>query len=208
MRINIQNQRGSALITALIVLTLLTILGLAATNTSMLETMIASTEKTHAEAFYAAEGGIEHLRRNFKSIFVDKNTAKLAAGQEPDWDFALDGSQSGVSAATAANYAGGAVWITGGDLGSRYLYTVRVWDNDDGGTAGNEHRDDTDGIIFMRAEAQVPDGGFAAIEITLSGGASAGEPLSGYNAQEGGGVGKNYNANDVNAMGDFSSQIQ
>lgn len=208
MRNKVQNEQGSALITALIVLTLLTILGLAATNTSMLETMIAGTEKTHAEAFYAAEGGIEHLRRNLKSLFVDKNAANMAAGQDPDWDFALNGSQGGVNAATAANYDGAAVWITNGDLGSRYLYTVRLWDNDDGGTPGNEHRDDTDGIVFMRAEAQVPGGGFAAIEITLQGGASAGEALSGYNAQEGGGVGKNYNANDVNAMGDFSNQIQ
>lgn len=205
---SIVNEKGSALITALVILTLLTILGLAATNTSMLETMIAGTEKTHSEAFYAAEAGIEHLRRNFKNIFVEKNAARMAAGQPPRWTFALDGSQPGVSAASATSYAGGAEWITDGDMGSRYTYNVRVWDNEDGGTTGNEHQNDTDGIIFMRSEAKGPNNAFAAIEISLSGGASDGEVLGGYSAQEGGGSGKNYNANDINAMGDFSSQIQ
>ncbi|MDY0212978.1 MAG: pilus assembly PilX N-terminal domain-containing protein [Desulfuromonadaceae bacterium] len=194
---NTNNENGSALITALIILTLLTVLGLAATNTSMLETMIASTERTHAEAFYAAEGGIEHLRRNFKNIFVEKNAARMAAGQDPNWDFAL-------ASASAANYAGGAEWIVDGDMGSRYLYNVRVWNNNDGGT----YLEDKDGIIFMRAEAEGPNGAFAAVEVTLAGGASDGEALSGYGAQEGGGSGKNYNANDVNPMGDFSSQIK
>lgn len=204
---SMRNEKGSALITSIIILTLLTIIGISATNTSMLETMIAATEKTHAEALYAAEGGVEHLRRNFKSIFIDRNVSNMAAGQAPDWDFALNGNEAGVSAATSTDYDGAAVWITDGDLGSRYTYTVRIWDNNDGGTSGNEHQDDTDGVIFMRAEANVPNGGLAAVEISLQGGASAGEPLSGYNAQEGGGAGKNYNANDVNAIGNFSEQI-
>lgn len=203
----LSSNKGSALITALIILTLLTIIGISATNTSMLETMIAATEKTHSEALYAAEGGVEHLRRNLKSIFVERNTSKMAAGQAPDWDFALNGSETGVSAATDIDYEGAAVWITDGDLGSRYNYTVRVWDNDDGGVAGNEHQDDEDGFIYVRAEATVPDGGISAVEVGIQGGASAGEPLSGYNAQEGGGAGKNYNANDVNAIGNFTEQI-
>jgi Tfp pilus assembly protein PilX len=196
------NERGAALITALIILTLLTLIGIAATNTSMLETMISGTERSHVEAFYAAEAGVEHLRRNFKSLFVEKNAARIAAGVDPDWDFVLNGSQSGVNAATDTNYDGGARWITNGNLGSAYLYNVTVWNNDDGGSATN----DTDSVIFMRADAQVPNGGTASVEISLFGGSTSGAGLSDY-TQYGGGGGKNFNANDNNAISDFSTQI-
>lgn len=202
-RKGICGESGAALITSLIILTLLTLLGIAATNTSILETMISSSERTHAEAFYAAEAGIEHLRRNFKSIFVEKNAARIAAGVDPDWDFVLNGSQAGVDAATDINYDGGARWITDGDLGSVYLYNVTVWNNDDGGSATN----DTDSVIMMRADARVPNGGIASIEISLFGGATGGAALSGYGAQEGAGAGKNYNSNDTGAITNFSTQI-
>ena len=199
----IHGERGAALITALIILTLLTLIGIAATNTSILETMISSSDRSHTEAFYAAEAGIEHLRRNFKTLFVEKNASHFAAGVTPDWDFVLNGSQPGIGAATDITYAGGARWITGGDLGSVYLYNVTVWNNDDGGGATN----DTDSVIFMRADAQVPNGGTASVEISLFGGATGGAGLGGYGAQEGAGAGKNYNSNDTGAITDFSTQI-
>jgi hypothetical protein len=197
-----QGERGAALITALIILTLLTLIGIAATNTSMLETMISATERSHAEAFYAAEAGIEHLRRNFKTLYIENNAAKIAAEVDPDWDFVLNGSQAGVPSATDITYEGCARWITGGNLGSAYRYNVSVWNNDDGGGA----TDDADGVIFMRADALVPHGGTASIEISLYGG-SGGSALGGYGAQEGAGAGKNYNSSDTGAITDFSTQI-
>ena len=207
----LHNQRGAALITALVILALLTIIGLAATNTSTLETMISATEKTHSEAFYAAEAGIDHLRRNFKDLFIDKNNNKFAAGADPDWDFALIG-QDGVAGtaddASGESYQQGARWITDRELGNGYKYNVTVWDNNDGGTSGNEYRDDTDGVIYLRADAQVPGGGTASIEILLHGDASGGSSISGYSAQEGGGSGKSYSSNDVDAVKTFQAQIQ
>ena len=207
-----RNQKGAALITVMVVLALLTIIGMAATNTSMLETMISSTERTHAEAFYAAEAGIEHLRRNFKNVFLDKNMAKFAAGTDPDWDFALEGPDEAYGSSDDAGgitYQTGARWITDGNLSGNYLYNVTVWDNDDGGTAGNEYRDDTDGVIFLRADARVPGGGSASIEIMLQGASTSGDALTGGAAQEGGGAGKNYSANDVGAVdSSFGAQIQ
>lgn len=197
------SERGAALITALIILTVLTVIGIAATNTSVLETMISASDRQHTEAFYAAEAGIEHLRRNFKSQFIDKNAARIAAGVTPDWDFVLNGSQAGVAAATDITYEGGARWITGGDLGSVYLYNVTVWNNNDGGGP----TDDTDSIIMMRADAMIPNGGMASIEISLFGGATGGSALAGYGAQEGAGAGKNYNSNDTGAITDFSTTI-
>jgi hypothetical protein len=191
-------ERGAALITALVILTLLTLIGLAATNTSMLETMISSSERSHTEAFYVAEAGIEHLRRNLMTLFVEKNLGKST----PDWDFALNGSQPGVAAATDTTYADGAQWIVDAGLGSAYRYTVTVWNNNDGGGS----TDDNDAVIFMRADARGPNGAVASIEISLFGGFSGGA-LSGYAGQEGGGAGKNYNSNDANAITDFSLQI-
>lgn len=196
-------ERGAALITALVVLTLLTLIGLAATNTSMLETMISVSDRSHTEAFYVAESGIEHLRRNFKNLFVEQNTAHLAAGIDPDWDFVLNGSQPGIAAATDTTYEGGVQWIVDGSLGTHYKYTVTVWNNDDGGGP----TDDKDSVIFMRADASGPYGGVSSVEISLFGGTTGGEALAGYGGQEGGGAGKNYNSNDANAITDFSLQI-
>ena len=209
---NLHNQRGAVLVTAMVILALLTIIGMAATNTSMLETMISATERTHSEAFYTAEAGVDHLRRNFKSVFLDKNMDKFAAGTDPDWDFALEGPDEIFNSgddATGSTYLTGSRWITDGNLSGNYLYNVTVWDNDDGGTSGNEYRDDTDGIIYLRADARVPGGGSSSIEILMKGAATGGSALSGYGAQEGGGAGKNYGANDVDTVdASFSSQIQ
>jgi hypothetical protein len=206
------NQNGAALVTAIVILILLTIIGMAATNTAMLETMISATERTHAQAFYTAEAGVEHLRRNLKNIFLEENMAKFAAGVDPDWDFALEGPDGAFNSgddATGASYLSGSRWISDGNLNGDFLYNVTVWDNDDGGTAGNEHRDDTDGIIFLRSDARVPGGGSASVEIMLKGVATSGEGLGGYGAQEGGGAGKNYSANDVGAVdASFGAQIQ
>lgn len=54
---NIANDRGSALILALLVLVLLTLMGISATTTSTIEVQMAGNEKFHEMAFYAAESG-------------------------------------------------------------------------------------------------------------------------------------------------------
>lgn len=54
---NIANDRGSALVIALLVLVLLTLMGISATTTSTIEVQMAGNEKFHDMAFYAAESG-------------------------------------------------------------------------------------------------------------------------------------------------------
>lgn len=196
------DERGAVLITSLVILVILTLIGIAGTNTSTLETIISGTERSRTEAFYAAEAGIEHLRRNFKSLFIQGNTNKFAMSQPPDWDFVLNGSQPGTLAATSTDFAGGVRWITDGDLSTDYLYNVTVWNNDDGGGPTN----DTDAILFMRAEAQVPNGGLSRIEVSLFGGAGGSSGIDNYDTQDGGGSGKNYNSNDSTAITDFTIQ--
>lgn len=54
---SIANDRGSALVIALLVLVLLTLMGISATTTSTIEVQMAGNEKFHDLAFYAAESG-------------------------------------------------------------------------------------------------------------------------------------------------------
>ena len=54
---NIANDRGSALVLALLVLVLLTLMGISATTTSTIEVQMAGNDKVHEMAFYAAESG-------------------------------------------------------------------------------------------------------------------------------------------------------
>ena len=53
----IANDRGSALLIALLVLVLLTLMGISATTTSTIEVQMAGSEKVYEMAFYAAESG-------------------------------------------------------------------------------------------------------------------------------------------------------
>ncbi|RLC07215.1 MAG: hypothetical protein DRI57_26220, partial [Deltaproteobacteria bacterium] len=55
----LKNNSGSALIMAIMMLLLLTIIGLSALNNTDLELSIASNEKVHKMAFYFAEAGNE-----------------------------------------------------------------------------------------------------------------------------------------------------
>ena len=55
----LENQRGVALVIALIMLIVLTLIGLNSIGTSIFETKISGYERFASNAFYAAEGGLE-----------------------------------------------------------------------------------------------------------------------------------------------------
>ena len=54
---NLKNEKGSALILALLILVLLTLMGISATTTSTVEVQMAGSEKFYEMAFYSAESG-------------------------------------------------------------------------------------------------------------------------------------------------------
>jgi hypothetical protein len=54
-----KNEQGSVIVLVMMILVILTIIGIAATNTSNIEELIASNEKLYKAVFYAAEGGTE-----------------------------------------------------------------------------------------------------------------------------------------------------
>jgi hypothetical protein len=80
---------------------------------------------------------------------------------------------------------------------------VKIWNNLDSGSATN----DTDSVIFIRAEVTGTTGGKATIELSLQGSVSGVESVTGYSGQEGGGSGKSYSSEDAEAITDFSTQI-
>ena len=53
------NEKGSLMVIAIIILMLLTLIGIAITTTASLEMQIASNDRLHKMAFYAADGGID-----------------------------------------------------------------------------------------------------------------------------------------------------
>ena len=79
------NEKGSALIISVLILLLLTVIGIAATNTSTIEILISGNDKAHKMAFHQADGGIEVgielLEQNIKLAGFDStDLANLGNG--------------------------------------------------------------------------------------------------------------------------------
>ncbi|MBI5559141.1 MAG: hypothetical protein HY885_16060 [Deltaproteobacteria bacterium] len=58
-KIILHNERGFVLVASLLILLILVIMGIAATNTSNIDMQIATNEKIHQQTFYQADGGAE-----------------------------------------------------------------------------------------------------------------------------------------------------
>jgi hypothetical protein len=64
----LSNERGSAIVIALLTLVALTILGIIASTSSRIETWITTGDVLHKRAFYSADGGVEITRE-----FIEQN---------------------------------------------------------------------------------------------------------------------------------------
>jgi len=60
--VSLQNERGSVMVIALLTLVTLTIIGITASTTSRIETMITTSNVLYNQAFYSADGGTEIAR--------------------------------------------------------------------------------------------------------------------------------------------------
>lgn len=210
----VDNEGGMTMVVTLMVLLLLTVIGVAAITTSTTETMISSAETEKRSTFYAAESGVEHVTGILRTLCIPRNQTRIAqcmasshtAGYvcQPQWNFAVNGTEEGVSAATTisvsnpswmARFNAGAPWVTR-DMGNGYTYSVRVWNNSDAGDATT----DTDSTVYLGAVGTGPNNGKSAIEVVLSGIINEQSATASYTAQAGAGAGKNYNAADVGTM--------
>jgi Tfp pilus assembly protein PilX len=210
----VDNESGMTMVVTLMVLLLLTVIGVAAITTSTTETMISSAETEKRSAFYTAESGVEHVTGILRTLCIPRNQVRITQCMasshvvgyvcKPQWSFALNGTEDGVSAATTITslnpswmnrFNAGAPWITR-DMGNGYTYSVRVWNNNDAGDATT----DTDSTVYLGAVGTGPHNGRSAIEVVLSGVIDDESATSSYTAQAGGGAGKNYNAVDVGTI--------
>jgi len=74
------NEKGSTLVLSILILLLLTVIGIAATNTSIIEILISGNDKVHKMTFHQADGGtevgIELVEQNI--YMAGFNTSELA----------------------------------------------------------------------------------------------------------------------------------
>ena len=201
----INDQRGSVIVAALMMLALLTIIGFAATNMSTTELNISTNALLYERAFFTAEAGLQRAKESLRTQFDDFNGAQIASGLQPVWDFALNGAGGFPAAAMDSEIGVQAVEFISADTLNGVTYRVRFWDNDDG---DGDRLADVDGKIYVRADATGPAtrGGRCSIEELVEG-SSTGGNISGYTAQEGAGSGKVYTSNDTRAISDFTRQL-
>ena len=62
----LKNEDGTVLVLALIMLVLLTLIGISATTTSMIETRISGNERVYKQNFYAAEAAAMHCAQDME----------------------------------------------------------------------------------------------------------------------------------------------
>ena len=76
----LNNDRGSALVVALLMLVVLTLIGISATTTTTFELQIAGNDKLYKRAFYGADGATE-----MGGELIEQNI------ETRDWDYGVDG---------------------------------------------------------------------------------------------------------------------
>ena len=166
----INNRQGSALVVALVILVLLTMIGVAATNTSTTEVQISTNALLHNIAFYTADSGIEAGRAAL-------NNLKIAdAG---NWDKLLFNSTVPAPSVPQVIEWNGTDCTTLNDIldadGGRTVgpatFTLTIADNND--LDGNPLVD-SDDTLFLTSELAAPyRNATATITTTVQGGGLA-----------------------------------
>ena len=195
----LNDDTGSVMVAALMVLVLLTIIGISASNISTTEVQIATNSLRYERAFYTAEAGLQHAKQLLKKPFVQHNAGKAATGVDLDWNFAIEG-------ATDSSFDGGVDWVNTTLAG--VSYTVTVWDNDDDAPNPDDPEIDSDGRVFIRSVARGPRGALCRIETLLDGNVEQ-YAITGNYAQEGSEAGKGYTSQDLDKIeaADFIVQL-
>jgi hypothetical protein len=182
------NERGSAIVAALLILALGTIIGIAAIKTSTVERQSAFNFLTYERTFYTAEAGLERAKEVLKMEF--SRQVAPSNPTEANWSFAL-------ATATDSSYAGGVKLLNNQSLDGN-TYTVTIWDNKDEAPAVDDPKVDKDRMIWLRSEASDPRGSKSTIETLLR--AKDFQDLRGYDTQSYGGPDKASTSNDASTI--------
>ena len=134
----LRNEKGTVLIIALLALLLLTIIGISTITSTTTDIQIASNEKVHNMAFYAADAGIEVGRAVLNGLKNDDsaNWDNLLADQQ------LVGQAAGITTLDQVIANGG-----GNQVGpATCTFNLQVQDNND---LDGDPQVDTDSIIVL-----------------------------------------------------------
>ena len=163
----IDNQQGTVIIMAIVVLVMLSVIGIAATNTSTTEVQISTNAVLHNIAFYTADSGIEVGRAVLNNI-------KMA--DSGNWDNLLFNSSDPPPAVPRVITWNGEDCTTldeivdaeGGRTVGPTVFTLKIEDNDD---LDGDPLVDTDDTVVLISELQAPfRNATATIRTTVRGG--------------------------------------
>ena len=163
------NQQGSVIIMAVIVLALLTIIGIAATNTSTTEMKITTNALLHNTAFYTADSGIAAGRATL-------NNVKMAdAGS---WDVLLRNQATNPPGTEVITWNGvdcttlnEIIDADGGRTVGPAAFSLTIEDNND---LDNNDEVDSDDTIFLTSTLVAPyRNATATIRTSVQGGGEA-----------------------------------
>jgi hypothetical protein len=186
-----RDDRGSALVTALLATLLLTSMGLGLLMLSDTESAIASNYRSNGETFYAADAAVERVVQDIllvprwndvltgitRSSFVDDTlTPTTPTGQHLDLT-ALTAEVQGDTDATAPWGPNNPQWhlfaygplsemLGQGSLQSDAY--VAVWISDDPSETDNNPSSDANGVLTVYAKAFGPNGSERAVELTVA----------------------------------------
>ena len=170
----INNQQGSVIIMAVIILALLTVIGISATNTSTTEVQVSTNAVLHNIAFYTADSGIAAGRAAL-------NNLKIA--DPGSWDnllFNLDAADVDKKSikSNGVDCVPNLCWTLndiidadGGRTVGPATFTLTIQDNDD--LDGNLEVD-SDDTVFLTSTLELPyRNATATISTTVRGGGEA-----------------------------------
>jgi hypothetical protein len=78
-----KNQSGVVLIIAMLMITILTLIGIASTFTSTVEIKLSGNKRGSTDAFYAADGGIQSILPDIGNFNVSNNFVPIDPGTLP-----------------------------------------------------------------------------------------------------------------------------
>ena len=170
----INNQQGSVIIMAVIILALLTVIGISATNTSTTEVQVSTNAVLHNIAFYTADSGIEAGRAALNNLKIadagswDNLLFNLDAADEDKKSILWNGLDCVPNLCWTLNDIMDA---GGGRTVGPATFTLAIEDNDD--LDGNDEVDSDDTIFLTSTLVSPYRNAIATIRTAVRGGGEA-----------------------------------
>lgn len=193
----LRSENGAVLVIAMMILVVLTIIGVAANNTSVLEILVSNAAKNKQAAFHAAEAGIDHGRIVLSNVMATNNPKPLIVepGMTAKWNFLFETGSGYTKVSPAHEDRPDEIILMQDRKFGDHTYTVTVWP-DDANADGDIPQ------VFVRSVSEGPQNSRAAIEVGLLAqwATEGAKRIMDYSAQDKSGAGKGSTSNDTAAI--------